>query len=106
MGTSSMDGARVTSQFRERHNMTYELDCGGTPIVVRVFPLEDSESWRVEVRRNDAPETTPIIAIASAATREAALQEIRQWCDENRGSGLSLIDWPAVTRALASVRAL
>jgi len=107
---------RITSQFRERHNMTYELDCAGTPIVVKMFPLDDSEStWRVEIRRNDPPDPSlptaipvdaPVVAIASGATRDVAFHAIRQWCDENRASGLSLIDWNAVAKALESVRAL
>ena len=28
----------ITQQFRESRNMTYELDCAGSPLIVRVFP--------------------------------------------------------------------
>ena len=43
---------RVTHQFRERYNITYELDCSGTALVVRTFasPEGAAAEWRVEVR--------------------------------------------------------
>src|SRR5436190_5644213 len=32
--------ARITTQFRERQNITYEFDCNGSPLVLRMFPDE------------------------------------------------------------------
>ncbi len=45
--------AKIVSQFRESNNMTYELDCQGQPLIVRIFHLADG--FRIEVRTsNDA----------------------------------------------------
>src|ERR1041385_6075397 len=43
-------GARITVQFREPANMTYELDCGGVALVVRVFFQTDDGKWRISVQ--------------------------------------------------------
>jgi hypothetical protein len=104
---------KITQQFRERHNMTYELQCAGTPLVLRMYPSDGDivdapagtpEEWRVEARRTDAPDA--VVATASAATRAEALRKVGEWCRENHASGLSSLDWDAVVRALTLVKAL
>ena len=96
---------RITQQFRERHNMTYELECAGTPLVLRMFPAEgETEAWRVEARRSDQPDA--VVAIASAPTREQALREIEAFGRDQPASGLSALDWEAVIKALVSVKAI
>ena len=71
---------RITQQFRERNSMTYELDCSGVPLVLRVFfPVADSEScWRIEARTGHPLQG--LEASASASSRAEAFQTIaRDW---------------------------
>jgi RNA recognition motif-containing protein len=98
--------ARITSQFRERSNMTYELECAGAPLIVRVFPLRgDVEEWRIEARESDA--CTAAVATATAASRAKALDIVALWWRENaRTRALTAIDWDAVAQAMKTVGAL
>jgi len=97
--------AKITAQFRERSNMTYELECAGIKLSVRMFPLNDQQTeWRLEARNTDTADA--LVATASAETRGQALQQIATWCRDNHGTGLSNLDWPAIERVLGSVRAV
>lgn len=93
----------ITQQYRERHNMTYELDCAGSPLVVRVFfPAEAGPvEWRMEVRGNEAGEAVVIDKVA--ATRELAFQAVRGAWPSRPLPGY---DWDGVTHVLRSVRAI
>jgi RNA recognition motif-containing protein len=99
---------RITQQFREPHNMTYELDCVGVPLIVRIFfPIGDGPAleWRIEARTSDAPDAA--VATAAAPSRAQALRTIAEWWHENQESrGLSTLDWEGVALAMAEVRAL
>ncbi|MBX3215736.1 MAG: hypothetical protein KF850_27105 [Labilithrix sp.] len=92
--------ARITSQFRERLNMTYELDCGGVSMTIKMFP-EDAheESWRVEA----AMKAGGAVISASGRTRAVALEELTR---SSQASGLLGLDWAAIIEALAAVRAI
>ena len=95
---------KVTQQFRERHNMTYDLDCLGVPLTVRVFP-EEGEQWRIEARMNDTPEA--VVSSASASSRRAALDEVgRRWHEKAAALSLPNFDWAAIATAMDTVRAL
>lgn len=102
--------ARITSQFRERRNMAYELDCGGVSLVLRVFPEDETErSWRIEGSIKGASEgTPPVVRSASGATRAAALDElIRTWTAADAAvGGAAVLDWLAVVDAMQGVRAI
>lgn len=94
---------RIVQQFRERANMTYDLDCAGMPLTIRMFPIE-ADSWRVEARSTDAADA--VVIVASAATRRDALGAVlRQW-NERACSSLGSIDADALLRALSDVRAI
>lgn len=48
--------ARITQQFRELENTTYELDCSGVPLAIRIIsPVGNSttSTWRVEISGAD-----------------------------------------------------
>lgn len=98
---------RITSQFRERHNMTYELDCAGVVLVVRVFPTDPEEqAWRIEARTRGVIGAEDLVVTASAPTRALALQDVgRSWREQNTSSLLTL-DWTAISDAMAGVRAI
>jgi hypothetical protein len=102
--------ARITSQFRERRNMAYELDCGGVTLVLRVFPEDERErAWRVEGSIKGASEgSPPLVRSASAPTRAVALDElIRTWTAADAAAGGAvLLDWPAIVDAMHGVRAI
>lgn len=96
---------RITQQFRERHNMTYELDCDGIAIVIRMFPPDDvkTSEWRFEARASASPEGSGVTA--TARTAREALDRLAKQCVEQPGA-LSQVDWRALLVALESVRAL
>lgn len=102
--------ARITSQFRERRNMAYELDCCGVTLVLRVFPEDETErSWRVEGSIKGPSEgMPPVVRSASAPTRAVALDElIRTWtAADSAVGGAVVLDWPAVVDAMHGVRAI
>jgi RNA recognition motif-containing protein len=95
----------ITQQYRERHNMTYELDCEGARLILRMFfpPDGASGAWRIEARCGGNGE----VVEKSAATRELALKEIAEaWQALVSSDSLQTFDWVAVTRALQGVRAI
>jgi hypothetical protein len=96
--------ARITSQFRERLNMVYELDCSGIALVVRMFPEDAKEqAWRLEASVRSRPDLT---ASASAPTRRGALEDLAGSWQSSATTRVSALDWDAITEALASVRAI
>jgi len=97
----------ITQQYRERHNMTYELDCAGVAFVLRVFfPAEAGPvEWRMEARGKGAGEAIVIDKVA--ATRELAFQAIRgAWPGTSLPTSTPSYDWDSVTQVLRSVRAI
>lgn len=101
--------ARITSQFRERRNMAYELDCDGVTLVLRMFPEDESErSWRIEGSIKGGAEGSPaIVRTASAPVRARALDElIREWPAADGAMGAARLDWPAVIDAMQGIRAI
>lgn len=99
---STTPKVRIVQQFRERSNMTYDLDCAGMPLTIRVFAFE-ADRWRVEARSTDAADA--VVVSASAATRSDAVHAVmRQW--NERGSSSTSIDTDGVLRAMSDVRAV
>jgi hypothetical protein len=97
----------ITQQYRERHNMTYELDCAGVALVLRVFfPAEVGPvEWRMEARGKGAGE--PIVIDKAAATRELAFEAIcGAWPGASLPTSTPSYDWDSVTQVLRSVRAI
>ena len=91
---------KIVQQFRERGNMAYDLDCAGTPLTVRIFPIDD-DRWRIEARSTEAADA--VVTTATAATRREALgAALRAW--NERVS--SRIDDEAVVRAMHEVKAV
>ena len=89
--------------------MTYELDCSGAPLIVRVFPLSAADGpiheWLIEARTGNTSDA--IVASATAPSRLAALESIAQWWRDNaptRSAGT--FDWVAIVQAMTAVRAL
>lgn len=94
---------RITQQFRERNNMTYELDCCGVPLVLRIFFPVDAQ-WRIEASSGLAP--TAWVATASALSRTEAMQALaRNWRNATPATASNL-DWTAVECAMVAVRAI
>jgi len=100
--------ARIMQQFRERENMTYELECTGTPLIVRVFFRVDdgpAPGFRIEARTSDAP-GTPFVG-ATGSSKLKALQEVAQKClAADAPRALTAIDWIAVEQAMMTVHAV
>ena len=94
--------AKITSQFRERTCMAYELDCAGTKIGIKMYPSNTPEGapqeWRIEAIAVLTPDT---VITATASTRKAAFDDIeKQW------GTVSDLDWRAIQECLESVRAI
>ncbi|AKV00172.1 RNA-binding protein [Labilithrix luteola] len=96
---------RITSQFRERLNMTYELDCGGVSLTLKMFPDDAREqSWRVEAStKGGGMVVEGAVMAASGRTRATALEELAR---SSQASGALALDWTAIIEALAAVRAI
>jgi RNA recognition motif-containing protein len=99
---------RITSQFRERLNMSYELDCMDVQLSIKMFPEDPEEkSWRIEASTKNVVGAADTVITASAPTRAAALEELgRSWTDQAGALGLRPLDWAAVAEAMANVRAI
>ena len=99
---------RITQQFRERNNMTYELDCSGTPLVVRVFfpavGADTDASWRIEACAGHPLQA--VTAGASGLSRAEAFQSIARDWHLAMPSAASDLDWNGIARVLAAVRAI
>jgi RNA recognition motif-containing protein len=97
--------ARITLQFREPSNMTYELDCAGLAIMVRIFFPSSTGEWRVVAQASrDAAAPN---ASGTAGSRLEAFRELARTCREGVDvAGLGRIDWQALEEALTKVRAL
>jgi cold-inducible RNA-binding protein len=100
-------GVKIAQQFREAKNMAYELDCAGTPLVVRVFPPESDESdeWRIEASTSKAADA-PVVA-ASSRVRTSALGEVaKSWRERADELALPTVDWDAIAISLTAVRGI
>jgi hypothetical protein len=108
MANEEKRGVRITQQFRERHNMTYELECSGAPLIVRVFPLDEGDpplEWRIEARVSDSSDA--VVASATAPSRAVALERIAEWWRANAvARALGPFDWNAIAQAMTAVRAI
>jgi RNA recognition motif-containing protein len=96
----------VTQQYRERHNMTYELDCPVGRLTLRIFFPPDAArpEWRIEARSNQSAALT---VDKSAATRELALKEVAEaWQALAADAVAPSFDWQAVSRAMQAIRAV
>jgi len=103
-GKAEKPAVKITSQFRERNNMTYELDCRGVALSIKVFPVDRSEqAWRLEASaKTENSDVAPLTA--ESRTRALALEEIaRAW---QESTSAQPIDWVAVTEAMVAVRAI
>ncbi len=97
----------ITQQYRERHNMTYELDCAGEALILRVFfpPEAGPVEWRIEARGKGCGEAVVIDKVA--ATRELALQAVSgAWPAPTAPTTPPSYDWVGVTAVMRTVRAI
>ncbi|WP_169928580.1 RNA recognition motif domain-containing protein [Labilithrix luteola] len=95
---------RVVQQFRERANMTYELECSGTAVTFRLFPIE-GDRWRFEARTTDA--ANPVVVTGAGRTRSEALDAVvREWNVRAASSGVRPLDGTGLTRAMAGIKAV
>lgn len=95
---------KVVQQFRERGNMTYDLDCSGLPLTLRIFPLE-GDHWRVEARSTDAADA--VVVHGSGATRRDALgAAVRDWNDRAAATCARALDGDGLLKAMRDIRAV
>jgi RNA recognition motif-containing protein len=96
--------ARITCQFREPSNMTYELDCEGVGLVLRIFFPTETGEFRVMAQTSGA--TTPTTD-STAGSRVEALRSVARACQADGAAvALAHVNWSAVEQALAKVRAI
>lgn len=105
--TEGVRPVRVTLQFRERHNMTYELDCAGIPLVLRIFfAVGDGPAAYVRAEARAGRVNGFSDASATGPSRAQALESIAQRWRETAAVAVSSIDWDGVKRAMTAVRAI
>jgi RNA recognition motif-containing protein len=95
---------RVMAQFRERTNMTYEVDCSGVLLSFKVYFTESAsgDAFRVEARVKSADESTAIAGLGES--RRAAFDNVvRDWSEKPE---LPAVDFPAIALVLSAVKAL
>ena len=102
-----VEPARITSQFRERLNMSYELECAGHPLLIKIYHQDGpTDARRVEASTKRPAGQEPMVLSASATTRALALADIaRAWSEGPATAGV-VLDWPAITNAMERVRAI
>lgn len=99
-------GIAIKQQYRERHNMTYELDAGGPRLTLRIYfpPDAGPVEWRIEARSGGEG---GVVVDRSAPTKALALQAVAEaWQGLAADPPEPSLDWPAITRALHDVRAI
>jgi RNA recognition motif-containing protein len=96
---------RITSQYREAANMTYELDCSGVVLVIRVSFPSASNEWRIVVQKSRETDGAGVAAVA-ASRIEAFRSVVRACCEGDSAGDLGCLDWRAVEKAMLDVRAL
>jgi len=104
--TEASDTLKITTQYRTKHRIVYELQSGASLLDVHVWQHEaqsPARGWRVEAH-NGRDENAVIIGKLASTRTEALLEVGRAW--GNRAPSLPRFDWPAVVALLASVRAL
>ena len=103
MRSSKQAATRITTQYRTRTGMAYDLSSEGSRVTVSVSRLgnEADSLWEIEVA--SGPREARETLMESAPTRAEALTRIAASWVEKR---LPEFDWAAATEALTSVRAL
>jgi RNA recognition motif-containing protein len=101
-GTKPVRTVTIKQQFRERGHMTYDLDCAGVPLTLRIFPEGEGDEWRIEARSTEAEDA--VVLSSSGTVRRTVLQElVRTW---NARPGVSPLDGVALLEAMTEVRAI
>ena len=95
--------AKIVSQFRESNNMTYELDCQGQHLILRIF--HPDEGCRIEARTSNDADAA--VASGTAESRSAALELCAtSWREQTAARLLPSFDWAAIAESLRGVRAI
>lgn len=87
--------------------MTYELDCSGVTLALRIFfPLDaDADAkWRIEAQTGEP--MPGLAATATASSRTEAFRTIARDWHLRLPNPASDLDWSAIERAMAAVRAI
>jgi RNA recognition motif-containing protein len=95
-------GFVITQQYRDRHGMSYELECAGRRLTVRFLFPEEDPAWRAQVHLGSG--TDPVEA--TAATRELAFNAVVAAWRPLANLPAADVPWAEVIAALKSVRAI
>jgi hypothetical protein len=109
MRDRSKDAAIITTQFRSKRAMVYELKCESVKLSISIIARENSADegeWRVEVSARPESETEPVLIGEWGATREGALRAVARTWNAREPRPLPAVSWDAVVQALTVVRAL
>lgn len=105
-GGKPVPTVKIVQQFRERTNMTYDLDCSGLPLTLRVFPTDpEGTQWRIEARSTDAVDAV-VITGAGVTRRDALTEVVRVWNEREATSTVRPLDGEALMTAMRDVRAV
>jgi hypothetical protein len=106
MKDQERDPLRITNQFWSRHGMVYDLRGHGTHLTVVVSQRKnesDLGEWCAQARVGRA-DTEPLEQWGP--TRVDAVRAVGRLWSESMPIGLNPLDWDAVIKLLAAVRAV
>jgi hypothetical protein len=104
------DAVHITTQFRTRDAMVYDLRSRTGRLTLRVTGTggadhEPPTEWRIEAATSLAPDSVVVVEVGQ--TRAEALRAVgRSWNAKRLASHLPSFDWGLVAQAMAAVRAI
>lgn len=104
---NAADVVRITSQFRTRDGMAYELcdhEVRLTVVLTEDRQGEEDGRWRVEAYLTQQP--TRRVDRAGPTRREAVVRAGSTWRLDATHGALPAFDWDGAARVLALVRAI
>lgn len=93
----------ILQQYRDKASMTYDLDCMGLPLTLRISAT-DAECM-IEARSTAAADA--IVAVGTGTTRAAALADVvRAWNEASSSGSERPLDGEDLLKAMREVRAV
>jgi hypothetical protein len=104
-GGEKKDLLRITNQFRQKNSMIYDLRGDGSRLVIAIRGREaeaEPADFCVEARSGTQTDATTLAAWG--ASKSDALKSVGDAWTLRRD--LAVVDWEAIARVLANVRAV
>lgn len=107
-GNVSPVGPKITTQYRSKLTMIYELESHGSAfeiLISRASADSESDGWHV-VAHNGVGEGAIAVAADGATASDALIGVAQSWRATGPAGGLAELDWEAIAQLLRTVRAI